>query len=142
MTGFDFVGGEKGISDKEHLPYKHFMLFGKAIQNSRAVSRVKLSGASDIESAALVGEDTAYVILINKHGQRHTVEAPTLIRSGKAIQANLTTAVQLTHRADMPLSEAMQDTERCERVELPASQIGPIDLPPYCITRLEFRLSE
>jgi hypothetical protein len=45
-------------------------------------------------------------------------------------------ALQLTHRSDMDLGDAMQDTERCERIELDTDQQS-LMLPPYSITRLK-----
>jgi hypothetical protein len=146
---FDFVGGKTGIGDKEHLPYTHFSLFRDAVRNSRAVAGVELHSTSheatvsdDVEAAALIGQDRAYVLLINKHAGEYSIDGVTTTRSGKTDRAKLASAVQLTHRADMPLSEAMQDTERCERVELSASQLSPMRLPPYSITRLEFTLGK
>jgi hypothetical protein len=49
----------------------------------------------------------------------------------------LSAGVQLLHRTDMPLEQAMQDTERCERVQLSPAQLESVTLPPYSITRLE-----
>lgn len=141
---WDFVGGEKGIGDEEHLPYKHFALFRDAIRNSQAVADVKGSAmgsdsaiADAIESAALIGEETAYVILINRSGQEHIIENPTFVRSGEVVDSDLTEAVQLSHRSDMPLRDAMQNTERSDYVERTTSQLRPIHLPSYSITRLK-----
>jgi hypothetical protein len=130
---FDFVGGEQGIGDHEHLTYTHFSLFKDAIRNSNAVvaSAIKSDrGVDDIELVTLVGRARGYAILLNRGDANYALTPPAAMSAG----------TQLTHRTDMTLSEAMQDTRRCEKDELRMHDSNPVILPPYSITRLEFKL--
>ncbi|TWU33244.1 hypothetical protein Poly41_49960 [Novipirellula artificiosorum] len=144
---WDFVGGPQGIGDKEHLPYTHFSVFRDAIRNSHAVvdmtiqTRGDSAAAEDLESIALVGEDRVHVLVINRHDNQYTVEQVAMTDTERKLGFRLTGGIQLTHRADRSLAEAMQDTERCERVEISASNGDSITLPAYSITRLEYDLS-
>jgi hypothetical protein len=135
---FDFTGGKQGIGDHEHLNYTHFSLFKDAIRNCTAVVPVKV-GQDDLEAAAMVGADDTYVMLINRGGVERKLDAIDVASSGKTVAPKLLEAVQLMHRSDMDLADAMQDTERCERVELDVNQ-ATLTLPPYSITRLNLPL--
>ncbi|TWT81490.1 hypothetical protein CA13_29430 [Planctomycetes bacterium CA13] len=137
---FDFTGGKQGIGDHEHLTYTHFSLFKDAIRNCNAVVPVTFEGdgkntLNDIEAVAMAGADNTYVILLNRQGKIRKINTIRITSSDKASTLTLLEAVQLTHRSDMDLDDAMQDTERCERVELGSTQ--PLTLPPYSITRLK-----
>lgn len=145
---WDFVGGEKGIGDKEHLPYTHFSIFRDAIRNSRAVTGVTIdaregggAAAEDLESVAILGQNRAYILLINRHADAYTIDGASVTSSGSPVAIVPDRAVQLTHRTDMPLADAMQDTERCEHVEIPIASGTTLTLPPYSITRLECELN-
>jgi hypothetical protein len=139
---FDFTGGKQGIGDQEHLPYTHFSLFKDAIRNSNSVVPVTFEGRNqadsldDIEAVAMTGTDNTYVMLLNRQSKVRTIGKIDLTSSGKASTPTLLEALQLTHRSDMDLAKAMQDTQRCERVELETNQQS-FTLPPYSITRLK-----
>lgn len=90
----------------------------------------------DIETAAMVGADSIYVMLLNRRGKIRKIDAIDVSSSGKAFTPTVIEGIQLTHRSDMSLAEAMQDTERCERVELGTNEQS-LMLPPYSITRLK-----
>jgi hypothetical protein len=128
----------KGFKDHEHLTFTHFSLFREPIRNSAAVVPVKFDTASqDLEAIAFKGNERTYLMLINKHGREHTLDRVSLRSAGEASTARISAGVQLFHRADMPLEQAMQNTERCERIQLTAAQLETLILPPYSITRLE-----
>ena len=130
---FDFVGGKQRISDEEHLSYTHFSLFKDAIRSSNAVVSSTITSdnnADEVEVVTLVGSEKGYGILLNRCGESYALTLPKTVTAG----------VQLTHRTDMPLIQAMQDTHRCEKTELQLSDSHPVILPPYSITRLEFAL--
>lgn len=139
---FDFKGGKQGIGDEEHMNYTHFSLFKDAIRNCVAVVPVKLEAGgekdllSEIETAAMVGEDCTYVLLLNRKGNARSIDIKAIAYSGKASSPKLLEAVQLKHRSDMPLAKAMQNTKRCDRVELDVEK-QPLTLAPYSITRLK-----
>ena len=135
---FEFTGGKQGIGDHEHLTYTHFSLFREAIRNSNGVVPVKLRAdvQDDIEAVAMTGTDNTYVMLLNRQSKDRTIDAIGVASSGETVAPTLLEAVQLTHRSDMDLADAMQDTERCERVELDVEQQS-LTLPPYSITRLK-----
>jgi hypothetical protein len=139
---FDFTGGKQGIGDEEHLTYTHFSLFKDAIRNSNAVVPVKLEGGdkkdshNDIEAVAMTGQDSTYVMLLNRQSKTRTIDTMKISSSGKASAPTLVEVVQLTHRSDIALADAMQNTERCERVELETNQPS-LTLQPYSITRLK-----
>jgi hypothetical protein len=123
---FDYVGGEKGIGDKEHLVYTHFSLFADSVRNSKAIVPLKVDATNDhtetladIEAAALIGSRKGYVMLVNKHASEYRIDGLTALSLGKMTKPKFSGAVQLVHRTDMPIAKAMQDVERCERVELP-----------------------
>jgi len=137
---FDFIGGEKGIGDKEHISYTHFSLFGDVVRNSHSMIPLKTTPAvPDIEAAAFIGADSGYVVIINKRADQYSLSKLDRVFPGKA---SFTGGMQLTHRTDMPLEKAMQDMERCERVKLSRPVSGSVNLPPYSITRLEFAFSK
>lgn len=69
-------------------------------------------------------------------GEQRKIDAIDVAYSGKTVTPQLLEAVQLTHRSDMDLADAMQNTKRCQRMELDASQ-QPISLQPYSITRVK-----
>lgn len=139
---FDFKGGKQGIGDHEHLSYTHFSLFKDAIRNSKAVVSAKFISSnqtdslSDIETAAMAGTNNIYVILLNRKDKVRKIDAITIASSGKTLTPTVIEGVQLTHRSDMTLAEAMQTTERCERVELKTNKES-LTLQPYSITRLK-----
>ena len=91
---------------------------------------------SDIETVAMMGADNIYVMLLNRQGKIRKIDRIDVASAGKAFTPGLIEGVQLTHRSDMTLADAMQDTERCERVELDTNQQS-LTLPPYSITRLK-----
>ncbi|MDA7932199.1 hypothetical protein N9B53_00110 [Mariniblastus sp.] len=143
---FDFKGGKQGIGDEEHLNYTHFSLFKDAIRNCNAVVSVNLEsdgkGAlSDIEAVAMAGTDSTYVMLINRQGKACKINQISISYSGKTSTPTLLEAIQLSHRSDMALAEAMQNTKRCERVELNIKN-QPLTLAPYSITRLKLSRPE
>jgi hypothetical protein len=131
---FDGRPDGKGFKDHEHLTYTHFSLFREPIRNCEAVAPVKYDTPhTDIEAIAFKGKEKAYLMIVNKYGNEHTLDKVSA-------SATCSAGVQLLHRTDMPLEQAMQNTERCERVELSADQLSSVNLPPYSITRLEFDL--
>ena len=89
----------------------------------------------------LLGKDRGCILLINRRANRYTIDQIDMIDSNESVAFVLTGAVQLTHRTDLSLSAAMQDTERCERIEIPAEQAGSLTLPAYSFTRMEFDIS-
>lgn len=139
---FDFKGGKQGIGDDEHLNYTHFSLFKDAIRNCKAVVPVKLDvqgkedPLGDVETVAMTGADNTYVMLLNRKIEERKIATIKIASSGKTSTPTLLEAVQLTHRSDVALADAMQDTERCDRVELDINQQS-LTLPPYSITRLK-----
>ncbi len=65
--------------------------------------------------------------------------SPSTLLLTKAFRSRLLDVVQLTHRIDLDLGEAMQNTERYERVELDVNQ-ETLTLPPDSITRLKLTI--
>lgn len=137
---FDFMGGKQGIGDEEHLNYTHFSLFKDAIRNCNAVVPVTLDvkettdSLNDIEVVAMVGPESTYVMLVNRQDKIRKINTINITSSGNASTPTLLEAIQLAHRSDMPLADAMQNTERCERVELDPTL--PLTLSPFSITRI------
>ncbi len=96
-------------------------------------NRQTLTRSSKIRYRAPVA-DNIYVMLLNRQSKVHQIGAIDVAFDGKAFTPNLIEGVQLTHRSDMALAEAMQNTDRCVRVELKTDQRS-LTLPPYSITR-------
>lgn len=84
----------------------------------------------------MTGAGNTYVMLLNRQSEARKIDAIDVASSGKTVVPKLLEAVQLTHRSDKELADAMQDTERYERVELDVEEQSLI-LPAYSITRLK-----
>ena len=141
---WDFTGGKQGIGEHEHMSYTHFSLFKDAVRDSTAVVPVTLKSKDnsdsfyDLEVAAMAGRDNVYVLLANRAGEVRKIDRFDF-GARNVFKPAVLEGVQLTHRTDMALGEAMQDTERCERVELDVNDES-LTLPPYSITRLKLSL--
>lgn len=81
----------------------------------------------------MIGGGCTYVVLINRQDKPRTIDAIEITSSGKTVAPTLQEAVQVIHRSDMDLADAMQNTKRCERVEMVIKN-QPLTMAPYSIT--------